>query len=78
MKFLLILLIIFFVFPPLLRYFFRLFIRDQFNKAQQQFYGQQKPPRPDGKIDVDFVPQKKSKTENFKGGDYIDYEEVKD
>jgi hypothetical protein len=79
MKFLLILLLIFFVFPPLLRYFFRLFIKDQFQKAQKQFYNDQvRPPGPTGRTDVDFVPPQKSKKQDFKGGEYVDYEEVKD
>lgn len=79
MKFLIILLVIFFVFPPLLRYLFRLFIKDQFQKAQKQFYNEHaRPQRPEGRIDVDYVPPQKGKGQDFKGGEYIDYEEVKD
>lgn len=36
------------------------------------------PPRqPDGKVNVDSAPRKETKAGKFKGGDYIDYEEVK-
>ena len=33
---------------------------------------------PDGNINIDYVPKdKKSPKKDFKGGDYVDYEEVK-
>jgi hypothetical protein len=32
---------------------------------------------PDGKIHVDSMPRKEKKSSKFKGGDYVDYEEVK-
>ena len=36
---------------------------------------------PDGRINVDYVPEKEGKkertTQDFKGGEYVDYEEVK-
>ncbi|MDN5201629.1 DUF4834 domain-containing protein [Fulvivirgaceae bacterium BMA10] len=31
----------------------------------------------DGNVDVDYVPPQKKESEDFKGGDYIDYEEIK-
>lgn len=33
----------------------------------------------DSNVDIDYVPEdkKQNKTDNFKGGEYIDYEEVK-
>jgi hypothetical protein len=33
----------------------------------------------DSNLDIDYIPKdkKQNKTDNFKGGDYIDYEEVK-
>lgn len=35
-------------------------------------------PRPSGgNVDIDSVPKKESKKSSFKGGDYIDYEDVK-
>lgn len=36
--------------------------------------GEAKPPRNPGNINVDTPPQKK---QDFKGGEYVDYEEVK-
>jgi len=54
-----------------------------FGQAQQQQsnrqYQQQKRPS-DGNVHVDYAPKQnsnKKSSENFKGGDYVDYEEVK-
>lgn len=56
-----------------------------FGQAQQQQRGfnggrqyQQTKKKPDGNINIEYAPKKKSKksSENFKGGDYVDYEEV--
>ncbi len=84
LKIILILLVIFFVFPRLLKWAFKGFVVSQFNKAQQDFQQQQRAQyspnnrKREGEIDVDYVPTKKGKsTENFNGGEYIDYEEVK-
>ena len=44
--------------------------------ASQQFRPHQRR-SPDGKIHVDTPPRKDKKPSNFKGGDYVDYEEVK-
>ncbi|MCU0470576.1 MAG: DUF4834 family protein [Arcicella sp.] len=58
------------------------FIVTQVNKAQadmrqsQKAYQSQK--RREGEIDIDYVPKKNGKnSENFGGGEYVDYEEVK-
>lgn len=83
LKILVILLVIFFIFPRLLKWALRGFVVSQFNKAQQDFQQKQQsyhssPNKREGQIDVDFVPTKKGKSsENFGGGEYIDYEEVK-
>lgn len=82
-KIILIILFIIFIFPSLLKWAFRGFVVSQINKAQQDFQQQQRSQntsnqKREGQIDVDFVPTKKGKgTENFNGGEYIDYEEVK-
>lgn len=51
------------------------------SKAQQSVnnqYRQQAPPRPEGKLSVDFVPPKdKEARAADKAGDFIDFEEVK-
>ncbi len=84
-KIILIILFILFIFPSLLKWAFRGFVVSQINKAQQDFQQQQRTQhssnhknKREGQIDVDYVPTKKGKgTENFNGGEYIDYEEVK-
>ncbi|MDR6560675.1 MULTISPECIES: DUF4834 family protein [unclassified Arcicella] len=83
LKIFLIICLILFIFPRILKWALRGFVVSQFNKAQQDFNQKQQsyhssPNRREGQIDVDFVPPKKGKsTENFDGGEYIDYEEVK-
>ena len=51
----------------------------KYRREQQQKYQSHRPT--DGSIHVDYVPEKDQKkertTEHFKGGDYVDYEEVK-
>ena len=44
--------------------------------ASHQFRPNQRRPS-DGKLHVDTPPRKEKKPNNFKGGDYVDYEEVK-
>lgn len=46
------------------------------SQGGQQQYSQ---PKNDGRIHVDFAPKdtKKKNSDNFKGGEYVDYEEVK-
>ena len=88
LKFVLIVVLIFFVFPKLLKWALRGFVVSQINKAQQQQYQQQqynpnpgssRPKKRDGQVDVDFVQPKSGKnSDDFNGGEYIDYEEVKD
>lgn len=55
-----------------------------FGQAQQQqrnFNGGNGKQRPsDGNVNIDYAPKQnstKKSSENFKGGDYVDYEEVK-
>ena len=46
---------------------------------QRTYHTQQKKSSPrDGNVNIDYVPKEsKSMQDNFKGGDYVDYEEVK-
>jgi len=48
--------------------------QQQFHQQRQTSYSRPK----DGNVNVQVAPKKKSKksSENFKGGDYVDYEEV--
>lgn len=82
LKFIIILALIFYVLPKLIRWGLKGFIVTQVNKAQQDLRHQQKAyqssQKREGEIDVDFVPKKnEKKSENFGGGEYVDYEEVK-
>jgi hypothetical protein len=81
MKFLGILFIFFFIFPYVFRWLIKAFVASQVNKAQQHFQQQQtnyqRPnPKQEGKITVDYAPPKSDKND-FRGGEYVDYEEVK-
>ena len=81
-KFIIILALIFYILPKLIKWGLKGFITSQVNKAQQDMRHQQKAyqsqQKQEGQIDVDFVPKKNgNKSENFGGGEYVDYEEVK-
>ena len=91
-KFVLTLLIITFVvryvLPAVLRFFVGSFVQKQARKYNEQFgdasFGPPPPgPRPgagpDGQVHVDFIPPKEKprKPQEFKGGEYVDFEEVK-
>lgn len=94
MKFFITLLILFFllrlVMPYIIRWVLQAFVKRTLRKggftgtfgqppfAQDSF--ETRPPSPDGKVNIDYVPQQektKSNGHDFKGGDYVDYEEVK-
>jgi hypothetical protein len=50
--------------------------QQQFNQQRQSGHSQQAKPK-DGNVSVQFSPKKDKKSaDNFKGGDYVDYEEV--
>ncbi len=43
----------------------------------QQQYQQKQPPPGSGNVHIDYVPRKDKKSaDRFKGGEYVDYEEV--
>ena len=47
------------------------------NPSQRNFHRKSKP-NMDGKVSIDYVPQdKKGGKSDFKGGEYVDYEELK-
>jgi hypothetical protein len=70
LKFLLILALSLYVLSKIGGFFFRAGASSQQNRYQQR-----KPS--DGNINVDSSPRKDRKGGNIKGGDYVDYEEVK-
>lgn len=81
-KFIIILAFILYILPKLVKWALKGFIATQVNKAQQDVRHQQQAytsqQKREGQIDVDFVPKKNGKkSENFGGGEYVDYEEVK-
>jgi hypothetical protein len=81
-KFIIILAVIFYILPKLIKWALKGFIVTQVNKAQQDMRHQQKAyqtqQKREGEIDIDYVPKKNGKkSENFGGGEYVDYEEVK-
>ena len=47
------------------------------NQTQQFGGGQQRPQRPEGSINVDYVPKGKKGVKKDSEGEYIDFEEVK-
>ena len=74
--------LIIYVMPRLIKWALKGFIVTQVNKAQQDMRHSQKAyqtqNKREGQIDVDFVPKKNGKnSQNFGGGEYVDYEEVK-
>lgn len=85
-KFLLISFLIFFIVFKLLKFFFKLFLvrgaaqfqQRQYQSNSQNYQQRYQKPR-EGNINIDFIPNKKKEREEktFKGGEYIDYEEVK-
>ena len=80
-------LIIFFIavgwlLSTLVRYFLRSKLKkfvDQVQEAQREQYRQQRKPS-HGNLNVDFVPKdnKKKSPGHISGGEYVDFEEVKD
>lgn len=75
-KILLVVMAIGFIFPRIVRWVFRLFLKDQFSRVEREFRQEKAQNRQrEGKINVDYTPPQK---EGYKGGDYIDYEEVKE
>ena len=76
MKFILTIILIFILVPPLLRLLIRFFLSNQISKAQQElFRQQQQAKRDEGRVRVERQPDSK---ETLRGGEYVDYEEVKD
>jgi hypothetical protein len=72
----------FFLISWIIRSVMRFLAGGLFGTSQQrtaQGNQQQAPPKNDGRIHVEYAPKdgKKKNSDNFKGGEYIDYEEVK-
>ncbi|KAA9331507.1 hypothetical protein F0P96_14805 [Hymenobacter busanensis] len=75
------------VLPLLMRWLLTTFVRKQMERGGVRFdpraapFGAPPPPNPgpEGKVRVDYVPPaaKPRRAEEFRGGDYVDFEEVK-
>ena len=83
-KFLLILLGVGWLLGQLIRYFFRSKLA-QFAKqvnaaAEEQQRAQRHASRPKDSVNVDFIPKEEleKRKKNIEGGEYVDYEEVKE
>lgn len=64
--------------PPVRRFLFWLVVGRQLTKEQKRHNQQQaRQQKRQGDINVDYVP-KDSKGKGYEGGQYVDYEEVKD
>ncbi len=94
MKFFITLLILFFllrlVMPYIIRWALQTFVKRTIRKGGftgtfgqppfPQDFAQPRPKAPEGKINIDYVPETgkpKPNNSDFKGGEYVDYEEVK-
>lgn len=77
-KYIFIVLMILVLIPPVRRWLFWLVVGRQLVKEQKKQNQQRgKAHQKKGDINIDFVPNG-SKKEGFSGGEYVDYEEVKD
>lgn len=92
LKFLLLTIIFIYVVYKASNFVLKLFFPLEHARRMQQEYArksnfgpkhrreQQQPRSPDGRIHVDYVPEEKKgerSTQDFKGGEYVDYEEIK-
>ena len=92
MKFLIILILLFLLFrlvlPHLLRWALKAFVKKSIRNGTfmhgsgsftQSRPGPQAQPEPEGKVKVDYIPDNGSaaQSRDFRGGEYVDYEEVK-
>lgn len=83
-RFLLIAFLVGWLFFKVFSFFIRVFVGGAGQKAyqnQQRQYNHQNSQRRTGDVHIDYIPQKEEKEKqrkDFKGGEYVDYEEVKD
>ncbi len=61
--------------PPFRRFLFHLLVGRQLMKEQRKYQNGNRQPQREGSIRVDVDPNKPDS--RFKGGEYVDYEEVK-
>ena len=78
LRFLFISILVLYIIRSIARLLFPMLFQHVVNKAQQQGQQQQysSQRRPEGKVKVDYIPEKKSSIPDSEG-DFIDYEEIK-
>lgn len=80
-KFILIIVIASYLFPPLFRFLLKVFVTKQFGKMQDQMNAQFKNAqgnrRKEGEIKVE-TPKANTKKRETDDGEYVDFEEIKD
>lgn len=62
---------------PLRRFLFWLLVGRELVKEQKKYQKQQAPKKKEGEISIDYMPNEADKN-RYEGGQYVDYEEVKD
>ena len=84
LKFLVVLLGVGWLLGQLIRYFLRSklaqFAKQVNEAAMEQKRAQQQAAKPNGSVNVDFIPREEieKRKKNIEGGEYVDYEEVKE
>lgn len=63
--------------PPFRRFLFHLLVGRQLMKEQRKHQNGGRPPQREGSIRVDPNAKKQDDNPRFRGGEYVDYEEVK-
>ncbi|MFB9293114.1 DUF4834 domain-containing protein [Persicitalea jodogahamensis] len=63
--------------PPFRRFLFHLLVGRQLMKEQRKYQNGGRPPQREGSIRVDPTAKKSDNDTRFRGGEYVDYEEVK-
>jgi hypothetical protein len=80
-RFLFIAILVLYIIRSLVRLVLPMLFQSVVNKAQehaqQQHQQQYQAKKPDGKVKVDYIPEKKKSSIPDSAGDFVDYEEVK-
>lgn len=77
LKFLILLFVVCYVTYKLGGYVLRALHGTLGNDPNQRNFKNRPKRKTDGNVDIDYVPQDKKENKGFKGGEYVDYEEVK-
>lgn len=80
-RFIVILIIIYYVFKLLGRYVFPYLIKRQLRKAQERMGVQpeediKEAKKKSGQVNIDYIPKRQKKSNSKQSGDYVDFEDV--